>query len=145
MVDPILIEQVIVNLIKNAAEAIDSGGVYSPKDMAKRLIEVRVKRKPMFVNAETLDGIECIVEDTGQGIPPEVMARIFDSFFSTKSDGMGIGLNLCRSIIESHRGRLTAENLYNGRLTEKTISGCRFSFWLPIEPEAQAIATPSLI
>jgi PAS domain S-box-containing protein len=144
-VDPILIEQVIVNLIKNAAEAIDSGGVYSPKDMAKRLIDVRVKRKTMFINAEMQDGIECIVEDTGQGIPPEVMARIFDSFFSTKADGMGIGLNLCRSIIESHHGRLTAENLYNGKLTEKTITGCRFSFWLPTEPEAKPIPTPPLI
>jgi PAS domain S-box-containing protein len=132
-VDPILIEQVIVNLVKNAAEAIDSGGEYSPKDMAKRLIDVRVKRKTMTINTQALDGIECVVEDTGKGIPPDVMARIFDSFFSTKLEGMGIGLNLCRSIIESHQGRLTAENIYNGRLNDKTITGCRFSFWLPIE------------
>jgi PAS domain S-box-containing protein len=138
LVDPILIEQVIINLIKNAAEAIDSGGEFSPKDMAKRLIDVRVKRKSMIINTEDLDGIECTVEDTGQGVPPEVMARIFDSFFSTKPDGMGIGLNLCRSIIESHRGRLTAENLYNGKLGEKKISGCRFSFWLPLEVQTQS-------
>jgi PAS domain S-box-containing protein len=131
LVDPILIEQVIVNLIKNAAEAIDNGGEYSPKDMAKRLIDVRVKRKSIVTNTETADGVECVVEDTGQGVPPEVLARIFDAFFSTKSDGMGIGLNLCRSIIESHQGRLTAENIYNGKLGEKTITGCRFSFWLP--------------
>ncbi len=131
LVDPILIEQVIVNLIKNAAESIDNGGEYSPKDMAKRLIDVRVKRKSIVTNAETLDGIECTVEDTGQGIPSEVLSRIFDAFFSTKLEGMGIGLNLCRSIIESHQGRLTAENLYNGKPGDKAITGCRFSFWLP--------------
>ncbi|MDI9334260.1 MAG: PAS domain S-box protein [Cytophagales bacterium] len=138
-VDPILIEQVVVNLIKNAAESIDSGGQYSPKDMAKRVIQVRVKRRAMQMSAEQpLDGIECTVEDTGPGVPPEVLARIFDAFFSTKSDGMGIGLNLCRSIIESHQGRLTAENLYNGKLNDRSITGCRFSFWLPLETQPQA-------
>ncbi len=139
LVDPILIEQVIVNLIKNAAESIDSGGEYSPKDMTKRSIDVRVKRKNLATNTETLDGIECTVEDTGQGIPPEVLTRIFDAFFSTKLEGMGIGLNLCRSIIESHQGRLTAENLYNGRLGEKNVTGCRFSFWLPLEVQPSSM------
>lgn len=141
LVDPILIEQVVVNLIKNAAEAIDSGGEYSPKDMAKRLINVRLKRKSIATNAETIDGIECTVEDTGQGIPPEVLSRIFDAFFSTKLEGMGIGLNLCRSIIESHQGRLTAENLYNGKMGDKTITGCRFSFWLPLEVQPDTMTT----
>mgnify|MGYP000697485914 FL=1 len=61
-----------------------------------------------------LERIECSIEDTGKGIPPEVLKRIFDAFYTTKLEGMGIGLNLCRSIIESHQGRLTAENLYNG-------------------------------
>ena len=134
MVDPILIEQVIVNLVKNAAEAIDVGGEYSPKDMARRQIKVLVSRK----NHESQDGIECSVEDTGQGVPPEVLKRIFDAFYTTKLEGMGIGLNLCRSIIESHQGRLMAENIYNGiSMSEaKAIVGCRFSFWLPLHPTA---------
>ena len=134
MVDPILIEQVIVNLIKNAAEAIDVEGEFSPKDMARRQIKVRVVRKAQLQNNEAQDGIECSVEDTGKGVPPEVLKRIFDAFYTTKLEGMGIGLNLCRSIIESHQGRLTAENIYNGiSMSEtKAIVGCRFSFWLPL-------------
>ena len=66
--------------------------------------------------------------DTGQGLAPEVMQRLFEAFFTTKAEGMGIGLNLCRSIVESHQGRMHAENIYNG--TECT--GCRFSFWIPL-------------
>jgi PAS domain S-box-containing protein len=139
LVDPILIEQVVVNLIKNAAEAIDNGGEYSPKNMAQRLINVRVVAKTRRLNNLLQDGIECSVEDTGQGVPPEVLARIFDAFFSTKAEGMGIGLNLCRSIIESHQGRLSAENLYNGNDTSQTIKGCRFSFWLPVADTTKPI------
>jgi FixJ family two-component response regulator len=57
-----------------------------------------------------------------------VLERLFEAFFSTKSEGMGMGLNLCRSIVESHQGRMQAENLYNG----SEVTGCRFSFWLPL-------------
>jgi signal transduction histidine kinase len=53
---------------------------------------------------------------------------MYEAFFSTKVDGLGIGLSLCRSIIESHRGRIKAQNLYNG----DTAVGCRFSFTLPV-------------
>ena len=62
------------------------------------------------------------------------MERLYEAFYSTKTDGMGIGLNLCRSIVESHQGRMRAENIYNA--TELT--GCRFSFWLPIGDTASA-------
>ncbi len=63
----------------------------------------------------------------------QVLERLFEAFFSTKSEGMGIGLNLCRSIIESHNGRLQAQNLYNG----SEVTGCCFSFWIPLaEPAA---------
>ena len=93
MADSILIEQVLINLMKNGAEV-----------------------------------IEFSVQDTGRGLAPEVLAHLFEAFFSTKSEGMGIGLNLCRSIVESHQGRMAAENLYNA--TE--VTGCRFSFWLPL-------------
>ena len=61
-------------------------------------------------------------------LPPEAIDRVYEAFFSTKAEGMGIGLNLCRSIIESHEGRIAAENLYNA----DEVAGCRFSFWLPV-------------
>jgi signal transduction histidine kinase len=67
------------------------------------------------------------VTDTGKGLPPEVMQRLYEAFFSTKVEGMGIGLNLCRSIVESHQGRITAENIYNA----DDVVGCCFSFWIP--------------
>jgi hypothetical protein len=56
------------------------------------------------------------------------MARLYEAFYSTKADGMGIGLSLCRSIVESHLGRMKAENLYNGA----EVTGCCFSFWIPL-------------
>ena len=58
--------------------------------------------------------IEFSVTDTGPGLTDEVIARLYEAFFSTKAEGLGIGLSLCRSIIESHRGRIRAQNLYNG-------------------------------
>ena len=59
---------------------------------------------------------------------------LYEAFFSTKHEGLGIGLNLCRSIVEAHQGRITAENLYNAG----HIVGCRFSFWIPVGPEQDA-------
>ncbi|MGA0612698.1 PAS domain S-box protein [Caldimonas sp. KR1-144] len=139
MVDPILIEQVLLNLLKNAAEAIDNARLPS----ARRHIELRV------IPRHTPDEggvIEFSVTDNGPGLPDEVIARLYEAFFSTKSDGLGIGLSLCRSIVESHRGRIRAENLYNG----STVIGCRFSFTLPVEAgsashersPADAVAAP---
>jgi signal transduction histidine kinase len=64
----------------------------------------------------------------GPGLPDEVLARMYEAFFSTKADGLGIGLGLCRSIVESHQGRIKAENLYNGPL----VVGCRFAFTIPV-------------
>ena len=69
---------------------------------------------------------------SGLGIAAGTEERLFEAFFSTKVEGMGIGLNLCRSIIESHQGRMQAENLYNG----PEIMGCRFSFWIPLDKPA---------
>ena len=120
LVDPILIEQVLVNLLRNAAEAVDSAQRPAPR----RLVELRVK--PKYIDAQQV--IEFSVQDTGMGLAPEVMARLYEAFFSTKADGMGIGLSLCRSIVESHLGRMSAENIYNG----SDLAGCRFSFWIPL-------------
>jgi PAS domain S-box-containing protein len=128
MVDPILIEQVVLNLLKNAAEAIDNAKL----PPARRNIELRVV--PLH-SAEEGDVIEFSVTDMGPGLKDEMINRLYEAFFSTKPDGLGIGLSLCRTIIESHRGRIKAQNLYNG----ETAVGCRFSFTLPIESAAPAL------
>jgi signal transduction histidine kinase len=93
-VDPILIEQVLLNLLKNAMEAMDHATV--------RRINVLARR-----SAEGL--AEIAVIDRGSGIPEAHLANLFQPFFSTKSEGMGMGLNICRSIIEFHQGRLAVE------------------------------------
>ena len=120
LVDRILIEQVLVNLLRNAAESIDAARRASPE----RSVELRV-------SAAIFEGKKCVeflVQDSGNGIAADVMPRLYEAFFSTKAEGMGIGLSLCRSIVESHRGRLTAENLYN----QGAVTGCKFTFWLPL-------------
>jgi len=119
MVDPILIEQVVLNLLKNAAESIDN----AQRPTAQRLVKLRVA--PAVVDAKPV--IEFMVLDNGAGIAPEVMTRLYEAFYSTKPDGMGIGLSLCRSIVESHMGRMKAENIYNA----DAVTGCCFTFWIP--------------
>jgi len=127
-VDPILIEQVMVNLLKNAAESID----LAQRPLARRSVELRVLPKTI----EGQSAIEFSVQDTGMGLAPEVMDRLYEAFFSTKAEGMGIGLNLCRTIVESHRGRMQAENIYNG----PDVVGCRFSFWIPVMDASSSVA-----
>lgn len=121
MVDPILIEQVVLNLLKNAAEAIDTAQMPA----SRRQIELRVVPRQ---SEEEGPVIEFSVVDSGPGLKDEVIARLYEAFFSTKVEGLGIGLSLCRSIVESHRGRMRAQNLYNGSATV----GCMFSFTLPV-------------
>ena len=123
MADPILIEQVVLNLLKNAAEAIDIAQL----PPSRRHIELRVVPRH---TPEEGGVIEFSVTDMGPGIKDEVIGRLYEAFFSTKAEGLGIGLSLCRTIVESHRGRMRAQNLYNGSL----IVGCRFSFTLPVVP-----------
>lgn len=94
--DRVQLQQVINNLLRNAIDAVS--GV---KDRLK-LVEIRTD----------LDGdgqISVAVSDNGIGFPPDGGSRIFEAFYTTKNDGMGIGLSVCRSIIESHGGRLWAE------------------------------------
>jgi len=126
-VDPILIEQVLVNLMKNAAESIDLAN----RPLGRRSVELRVL--PKTINGQVV--VEFSVQDTGMGLAPEVMGRLYEAFFSTKPEGMGIGLNLCRTIVESHQGRMQAENTYNGL----DVVGCRFSFWVPVSDAIQSL------
>lgn len=120
MVDPILIEQVLINLMKNAAESI----AQAQRPTAQRNVELRVV--PKQIDEQSV--VEFSIQDSGRGLSPEVMERLFEAFYSTKAEGMGIGLKLCRSIVESHQGRMQAQNLYNGG----EVAGCQFSFWIPV-------------
>ncbi len=131
LVDPILIEQVLVNLLKNAAESVNAAN----RPVPQRNVELRVVRKEM----EGQPGVEFTVRDSGRGLAPEVMDRLFEAFFSTKAEGMGIGLNLCRTIVESHQGRMEAQNIYNG----SDVAGCIFSFWIPEAGHAQDLTDKS--
>jgi PAS domain S-box-containing protein len=132
MVDPILIEQVLVNLLRNAAEAIE----HARRPAGRRSVELRVI--PRQIDVQPV--VEFSVLDSGQGLAPEVMERLYEAFFSTKVEGMGIGLNLCRTIVESHHGRMQAENIYNG--TE--VAGCRFSFWIPVSGATNPIVVKDM-
>jgi hypothetical protein len=122
MADPILIEQVLLNLLKNAAEAIDSAQM----PQSRRIIDLRVQQRKVEDQGQV---VEFSVSDGGPGMKEEMLNRLFEAFHSTKAEGLGIGLSLCRSIVESHHGRIKAENIYNGT----TVVGCRFTFTLPID------------
>lgn len=111
MLDRVQIQQVLVNLIRNGLDAMHSVP-------ANRVVGVRARRKDDVVQTE--------ISDRGPGIAcPD---RIFEPFFTTKPDGMGMGLAICRSIVESHGGRLWAE--------KNEPRGAKFVFALPIEAEA---------
>jgi signal transduction histidine kinase len=71
------------------------------------------------------------VTDAGSGIPESVIQHMFEPFFSTKSDGMGMGLNICRSVVESHLGRLWAKNHMDAEQTK--LIGCTFTILIPLE------------
>jgi PAS domain S-box-containing protein len=88
------LQQVVLNIVTNAADSMRS------IDDRERLL--RVRSRPFDSN-----GIAVSVQDSGTGIDPENMDRIFDAFFSTKSNGMGMGLAICRSIVEAHGGNLS--------------------------------------
>ena len=131
MVDPILIEQVLINLMKNAAESI----AQAQRPTAQRNVELRVV--PKQIGEQSV--VEFSILDSGRGLSPEVMERLFEAFYSTKAEGMGIGLKLCRSIVESHQGRMQAQNLYNGG----EVAGCQFTFWIPVTPLVLSPTAPA--
>ncbi|MCP3682162.1 MAG: GHKL domain-containing protein, partial [bacterium] len=111
-VDEVLILQVVLNLLRNGLEAMYE----SDNDHPCLTIETR--------QSDDNNVVEVSVQDTGIGIKPDDTEQLFDSFFTTKKSGLGIGLSISRSIIESHRGKLWAEN--------NDHSGATFRFTLPI-------------
>jgi C4-dicarboxylate-specific signal transduction histidine kinase len=108
--DRVQVQQVLLNLILNAVEAMKSA-VEGPREL--------------LIVTEQGDGIVVTVADTGPGIDPDHVERVFDAFYTTKSTGLGVGLSICRSIIVAHGGRLWAE-------TNKP-RGAIFRFSLPME------------
>lgn len=108
--DRVQLQQVILNLLRNAVDAM-SGLDHRPK----RLI-IRTER-------DADDRVRLTVQDTGVGIDPAVRDRLFDTFYTTKASGMGIGLSVSRSIVENHQGRIWAE--------KNDGPGASFSFSLP--------------
>ena len=98
--DPIFMQQVLINLVVNSLEAME---------------DVPVERRLIIISTETVAGsVRMSVRDFGIGLPAKDPDQIFAHFFSTKPDGMGMGLSIVRSIIEAHGGELRAENLGDG-------------------------------
>lgn len=93
--DRVMLEQVLLNLMRNGIDAMQT----TPP--SERQLTVRT--------AAVEEGVEIGVADRGAGIAAETAARLFEPFFSTKPEGMGMGLNICRSIVESHKGRMWVE------------------------------------
>lgn len=117
--DRVQIQQVLFNLLRNAAEAMEQSD-----------------RREILVSARRVgpDMVEVSVADSGPGLPPEVRANLFRPFVTTKEGGMGVGLSVCRSIIEAHRGRLWAEENPGG--------GTVFRFTVPAADAGVAASAP---
>ncbi len=110
MADPIQIEQVLLNLIRNGMDAL------SGLDGSRREIAIRATH-------DGNGGVRICIRDGGQGCPDDVADRLFEPFFTTKPAGMGIGLGISQSIIDAHRGRLW--------LDDNSMNGATFCFTLP--------------
>jgi PAS domain S-box-containing protein len=112
--DRVQLQQVILNLIRNASDAMGA-------------VDDRPRTLLISTGRDEGDGVCLTVRDAGVGLAPETMEHLFDAFYTTKNDGMGMGLSISRSIIESHGGRLWAA-LNEG-------PGATFSFSIPVVPE----------
>jgi len=119
--DRIQLQQVILNLLRNASDAMST-------------IDDRPKELLIRTEADNGDRVRLSVKDAGVGLSAEAARRIFDPFYTTKSDGMGMGLSVSRSIIEAHYGSLWA--------TPNDGPGVTFAFSLPLEPGHARTASP---
>jgi two-component system sensor kinase FixL len=126
VVDAIQIQQVLFNLIRNAVEAMTAEGDRGD-GAPTRCRDLVVSTAPAGPGM-----VEVAVSDSGPGLAPEVAGRLFEPFVSTKPNGMGVGLSICRSIVEAHGGRLWAEPNAGG--------GTVFRFTLPSAPSPEVAA-----
>lgn len=99
--DRTMVEQVLLNLARNAMQAMDEGRVPNPA------LVLQVRAAPMKEGGKRW--LEFLVADVGPGIPDEVQQQLFTPFFTTKAEGMGLGLSLCRTVVEQHGGHLVFE------------------------------------
>ena len=113
LIDRVQIQQVVQNLVRNAVDAMEDW------DGDRRILVV--------VGRQRGSTIAIAVEDTGPGLASEVKERLFEPFVTTKPNGMGIGLSVCRNIVESHAGQILAEDRLGG--------GTRFLLFLPVNPK----------
>jgi C4-dicarboxylate-specific signal transduction histidine kinase len=120
--DRVQLQQVVLNLITNAIEAMNS-------------VEGRPRLLTVSTRPHERDDVLIRVQDSGPGIDPGGLERIFDAFFSTKSSGMGMGLFICRSIAEAHGGHLWATSAEPG--------GAVFNLVLPVGQPAAGEVVPS--
>jgi PAS domain S-box-containing protein len=114
--DRVQLQQVVVNLLLNAADAMKG-------------VDGRARAIVLRTSCEALGEVSLTVRDSGVGLDPEHHERLFDAFYTTKPDGMGVGLAISRSIIESHEGRLWAQPNGDG-------PGATFAFSLPVDTGA---------
>ena len=114
--DRVQLQQVVINLVMNAVQAM----AQSPE--GKRSVTIRTF-------ASDPANLCCSVEDSGPGIDPQQLALLFERSFTTKAGGMGMGLRICRTVIDGHNGKLGADN-------RSLHGGARFFFFLPIADEA---------
>jgi len=111
LADKIQIQQILLNLIRNSVEAMQSG--------ARRELRLSAARADN-------DMVRLSVADTGSGLAPEVVSQLFQPFVTTKQHGMGVGLSICRTIVESHGGQIWAEpNSSGGTVFHFTLKGVR--------------------
>ena len=141
MGDAVQLQQVLVNLVTNAVEAM-SGITGRP-----RVVTIRSGMDRSSIDQPSIDqpsiksagAVLVTVEDTGAGLDPQEIDRIFDSFYTTKPEGIGVGLSISRSIIEAHGGQLSA--------SPALPCGARFSFALPVVkalPEKDRVSAPAV-
>ena len=114
LADKIQIQQIVLNLVRNSMESMNDNG-HTRRDLTIRT------SKP------TDDTIEVSIQDSGHGVPAEVLENIFDSFFTTRTDGLGLGLSICRSLVEVHGGQLW--------VTAGAGTGATFHFTMPATTE----------
>jgi signal transduction histidine kinase len=98
--DPIQIQQVVINLVRNGSDAISESAA------AERVIDISTSKRG--------GSAELLVADSGGGIPADSLGKLFDPFFSTRKEGMGMGLSIVQTIVEAHEGTISAENVNRG-------------------------------
>ncbi len=120
--DRVQLQQVVLNLLRNASDAMSA-------------VDDRPRHMVITTEREEGDRVRLTVQDAGVGLDPQAMDRLFEAFYTTKNDGMGMGLSVSRSIIERHHGRLWA--------APNDGPGATFSFSIPCGP-ASATGARSL-